>query len=720
MSRRISSTTERLLFAGAVLLTPLGAASQSSNVDWPAYHGGVDNAHYSSLSQINRSNVQDLEVAWTLDTGDALPGREMYCNPLVVDGVIYLLSPQLDVIAADAATGDVIWRFDPSEGRRLMGRYRVRGLSFRADGDDARLFVGIRHYLYALDARTGKPATGFGDDGKIDLREHLDRDPAHLDVQLSTPGVVFEDLVIVGSTVSEFLPSAYGDIRAYDVRTGELRWAFHTIPRPGEFGHDTWPEDAWRHTGGANSWAGLTLDETRGIVFVPTGSAAFDYYGGDRHGENLFANTLLALDARTGERLWHFQVVRHDTWDRDLPTAPTLVSVRRGERLIDAVAQPTKSGHLFVLDRKTGESLFPLQEIDVPVSGLPGERLAPKQVLPVLPLPFSRQKLDESQLHERTSEAFSALREQFERYTSGGQFTPQSTSGIIMQPGLDGGAEWGGAAWDPESRILYVNANDVPWILRVGERSAERPSVNGRDTYTRECSVCHGDDRRGHDDNPALTELDSYHTLREVVQFVAHGSGRMPGFRWLGADALYAVAEYAMTGSETRIQENQVTDAAPDRLRYTLAEAKRFQDPGGFPAITPPWGTLNAIDLDTGEYVWRVPLGEYPELPSKGMPPTGSENYGGAIVTKGGLVFIAATIFDKKFRAFDKLTGKVLWESKLPAAGHSTPATYLVDGRQFVVIAAGGGKATTRSGTNDAGSGATYVAYALPEESAGR
>ena len=717
-ARRPRAGYDRHLAAALAVVGACAVCAQE-DTDWPAYHGGYDNGHHSHLDQVHRGNVADLEIAWTLDTGDLFPGREMYAQPLVIGGTLYVVSPKLKVIAADAAGGEIIWQFDPFEGRRALGRYRVRGLAYWSAGGDARLFVGIRHHLYALDARTGRPVPGFGEQGRIDLREHLDRDPDALSVQLTTPGVVFGDLLIVGSAVSEFLPSAYGDIRAFDVRSGELRWAFHTIPRPGEFGHETWPAEAFRHAGGANGWAGLTLDAARGIVFAPTGSAAFDYYGGDRHGDNLFANSLLALDAATGERIWHFQTVRHDTWDRDLPTAPTLVTVQRAGRRIDAVAQPTKSGHLFLFDRESGETLFPIEELQVPSAEMPGEMLSPTQPLPLLPAPFARQRLTEAMLSRRTPDAYAAVLERFRQVRSGGQFTPLDTIGTIMQPGLDGGAEWGGAAWDPDTGLLYLNSNDVPWLIRLSERPPSEAVLDGREIYDRDCAVCHGAERLGTADLPPLTGLEEFHSLLEVVQFVALGSGAMPGFRGLGADALYAVSEYVLTGREAAAaMEIQPDSGAPADepivSPYILAEASRFQDPHGYPAIEPPWGTLNAIDLDTGDYVWRVPLGEYPELAGSGAGPTGSENYGGPLVTAGGLVFIAATVFDRKFRAFDKATGELLWEAVLPAAGHATPITYRIDGRQYIVIAAGGGKATIRSGTDDAGSGATYIAFALP------
>jgi quinoprotein glucose dehydrogenase len=709
MARAIQS-----LLAALLLTHTATASSAQERRGWPAYQGGPDNIHYSTLSQVNRSNVKNLAVAWILDTKDPVPNREMYCNPLVIDGVIYVLSPKVNLIAADAATGRELWRFDPFGGRRVLGTHRIRGLSYWSDGKRGHIFFAARHQLYAIDAKTGKPVASFAQNGKIDLREHLDRDPTSRPVLLNTPGVVYEDLLIIGSTVSELLPAAYGDIRAYDVRTGRLRWTFHTIPRPGEFGYETWPKDTWKHTGGANAWSGLSLDERRGIVYAPTGSTTYDWYSADRAGDNLFANTLLALDAKTGKQLWHFQTVHHDSWDRDLPSPPSLVTVTRRGKRIDAVAQPTKTGHVFLFDRAKGTPLFPIKERAVSTQGaLPGVRLSPTQPVPLTPEPFARQGFSEDMITDRTPEARASVLEKIKGMRSGEPFIPPSLEGTVMLPGVDGGAEWGGAAWDPESGLLYINSNDVPWYVQMHKREPTRAGGTGKEFYLRECSGCHGVDRQGSAMFPSLVGLGQYYDRYELGYFVLRGSGRMPSFSHLGRDTAYTIVDYVMTGEDTAVTAPDThAVSSPYELSYTLRSIGRLQDHEGYPGVKPPWGTLSAINLNTGEYAWRIPLGEYPALAAKGIRDTGSENYGGAVVTAGGLLFIAATVPDRKFRAFDKSNGKLLWETILPASGHSTPAVYEVNGRQFVVIAAGGGKQVGINTENV--TGATYIAFALP------
>jgi quinoprotein glucose dehydrogenase len=676
--------------------------------EWRIFGGDPDNTHYSTLSQIDRRNVQRLEIAWVHDTGDAFPNSEMQCNPIIIDGVLFATTPKLRAIALDAATGKEIWSFNADPARKNFGKMRNRGVTYWAEGEDKRIFFVYRHFLYALDARTGKPVGGFGENGRVDLREGLGRDPREVTITVSSPGVVYKDLLLMGSLVSEALPSAPGHIRAFDVRTGKQRWIFRTIPAPGEFGYDTWPPDAHQYIGGANNWSGLTIDQRRGLAFVPTGSAAFDFYGANRHGDNLFANTLLCLDAATGRRVWHYQVVRHDVWDRDLPAAPALVTVRRGGRSVDAVAQITKSGHVFVFERATGKPLFLIREHNVSASDVDGELLAKTQPLPVLPPPFSRQMLTEDMLTTRTPEANRAAREAFSKLRSKGQFEPPSREGTIIFPGFDGGAEWGGAAFDPSTGLFYVNANEMAWILRLVPRPAAKERPSGRSLYEENCAGCHRSDLRGSPPEfPALTTLADRFERNEVQTLIRAGAGRMPGFSSLGNDAIRAITHYVLTGQDVEAAAGPA-GASPLALKYGIDGYNRFVDSEGYPAIRPPWGTLNAIDLNRGRIVWRIPLGEYPTLASQGMKDTGSENYGGAVVTAGGLLFIGATNYDKKFRAFDKATGKLLWESMLPAAGNATPATYEVNGRQYVVIAAGGGKW-------GAPSGGAYVAFALPK-----
>lgn len=690
------------------VLGTLVLTAAAADKEWPAYHGGPEQTHYSNLSQINRSNVANLKVAWTYDTGDATANSEMQCNPLIINGLLYATTPKLKVIALDAATGSLKWSFDPNEGRD-PGRPRNRGVTYWTDGKDSRLFVGASHLLFAVDARTGKPVTSFGDGGKIDLRQGLGRDPAHVTITLTTPGVIYKDLLILGSLVPETLPAAPGDIRAYDVRTGKLRWTFHTVPRPGEPGYDSWPKDAWKYTGGVNNWSGLSLDEKRGLVFIPLGSASFDFYGANRAGNNLYANCLLALKAETGEHVWHFQTVHHDLWDRDLPAPPTLVTVKRNGKSVDAVAQITKSGFVYLFDRENGTPLFPIAEHEAAGSDVDGEWTSPTQPLPSLPAPFARQAFTPSMVTKRTPQVHQVIADRLRALRSNGQWIPPSFEGTVIFPGFDGGGEWGGASFDPESGLLYVNANEMPWILRLVPQPGASSHMSGQALYARNCASCHRADLKGNPPEfPALTDLAQHRNHKQVFEMIEKGGGRMPGFSHLREPAITAITDYLISGrSATVAVEPQ--PASPADSKYIIDGYNKFLDPDGYPAVEPPWGTLNAINLNTGEYAWKIPFGEFPELVKQGMKNTGSENYGGAVVTSGGLLFIGATNFDRKFRAFDKQTGKLLWETLLPAAGNATPATYEVNGRQYVVIAAGGGK-------SGAPSGGSYVAFALPKK----
>jgi quinoprotein glucose dehydrogenase len=665
---------------------------RSADVEWPL-HGGPGNIRYSPLAQINRKNVATLQVAWTYDSQDAFPGSEMQSNPVVVDGMLYVTTPTLKVVALDAATGKEIWKSDPSGGIARPARFRHRGVAVHRD----RVFVSYRNFLWALDKRSGQPITSFGENGRIDLRVGFDRPVERVTVSASTPGVVFEDLLILPSSVPETLPGTPGHIRAFDVNTGKQRWVFHTIPQPGEFGYDTWPKDAYQIAGGANAWAGVTLDPASGVVFAATGSASFDFYGVNRHGDNLFADSVLALDARTGRRIWHFQALRHDVWDWDFPAAPNLVTVTRDGRPVDAVAQITKTGFVYVLDRKTGVSLFPIEERKVPSSTIDGEQLAVTQPVPLKPPPFARQGLTEDMLTRRTPQAHAAVLERFRKMKSG-MFTPPSFEGTIVFPGFDGGAEWGGAAFDPETTLLYVNSNEMPWIIKLIPNST-------KSVYASKCATCHRDDKTGSPAAPSLVAIGERHSRDEIAAIIRQGTGRMPAFPDMGARNINDVVEYLVTGKDEADDPN--VRNAPGWLKYRSDGESIFLDPDGYPAITPPWGTLNAIDLNAGTIRWKIPFGEFPELTAKGLKNTGSDNYGGPVVTAGGLLFIGATNFDKKFHAYDKLTGDLLWETTLPAAGNATPSVYEIAGRQYVVIVCGGGK-------NGAPSGSSIVAFALP------
>ena len=653
--------------------------------------------------------MSNLRVAWTFDTQDAFRDSEMECNPIVVDGVVYATSPKLRVFALDAATGKQLWVFDPNEGQSVGRKQRNRGLTFwaNASGNDGRIFASSRFYLYALNAKTGMPIPDFGDGGKIDLRTDLGRDPQQTSVQMTSPPVVFKDTLIVGSIVPETLPSSPGDVRAYDARTGRLKWSFHTIPHPGEFGYETWPKDAWKYIGGANNWSGMSLDERRHMVFVTTGSASFDFYGANRLGNNLFANCVIALNAETGERVWHFQTVHHDLWDRDIPAPPSLVTVMRSGQPIDAVAAITKSGWTFLFDRDSGEPLFSVKERPVPATHIDGEVTAKTQPFPQRPKPFTRQELKNKFLPDRTDEEHDYVRAKLKGLKNGGQFVPPTTQGTVLFPGFDGGGEWGGASFDPETHLLYVNANDVPWILRIVPEAPLERSMTGASLYAKECAGCHKADRSGTPPEfPSLIDIGSRLSPEEISDIVSHGAGRMPSFAALPGRARQAIIDYLVHRDSGAVELSDKDIAAPTDLKYRLDGYTKFQDKEGYPAVKPPWGTLNAINLDTGKFAWREPLGEYPALAAKGMSNTGSENYGGPVVTAGGLVFIGATIYDNKIRAFDKATGKLLWQYTLPFAATATPAIYEVEGKEYIAIACGGGKWGGRSG-------GVYVAFTI-------
>jgi quinoprotein glucose dehydrogenase len=700
MTSQVLPTSAGIL-ALLFLVTVLGAQeSDSAGRDWPAYGGDPGGTRYSTLTQINRSNVDRLRMAWQFDPGDTQPNGRFQAQPIVVNGILYSVTPGGSVVALDGETGKLKWSWKSGE------RTSVRGLTYWTDGKEQRLLAAFGRYIYAIDVASGKPFPEFGRGGRIDLHYDLDRDPEQQSVSLTTPGVIYKDLYIVGGRTSEGLPASYGDIRAYDVRTGKLRWTFHTIPRPGEYGYETWPKKAWTYTGAANNWAGMAVDVKRGIVYVPTGSAAADFYGANRVGDDLFANTLLALDAATGKRIWHFQGVRHDIWDRDFPSPPTLVAVERDGKIVDAVAQTTKQGFVFLFDRGTGTPLFPIEYRHVPPSTVEGEVAARMQPFPLKPAPYARQRLTEDMLTTRTPQAHHWAADQFKTFRSDGLFVPfMLGKETVIFPGFDGGAEWGGSALDPTTGVLYVNANDIAWTSSM-RRTLPTASL-GRQTYLTQCAACHGENMSGNVGFPSLVDIATRRTPAQIAQTIRNGSGRMPGFSSLPPETLSQLIQYVTSGKANEAMRGA---PLPTDMKYDFTGYHRWYDPDGYPAVAPPWGTLNAIDLNSGEYVWKIPLGEYPELAAQGLKDTGSENYGGPIVTAGGLVFIGATNFDKKLRVFDKDTGKLLWETVMVNSGNATPITYEVNGKQFVVIAAFGGYAGARPGP----SGGAFVAFALP------
>lgn len=698
-----------------------GLGVAQTTVDWPVYNGGADAGHYSKLAQINRANVHRLTTTWSFDTGEK---GNIEDNPLIVDGVLYAFTPAGKVIALDAATGKLKWKFDSG----LHSTQPARGVTYWTDGEQPRIFAGVLNFLYCLDARTGELIATFGEAGRIDLRKQLRGDYEAQSVVLTTPGIIYKDLIIVGGRNPETHPAPPGDIRAFDVRSGELRWTFHTIPRPGEPGYETWPPDAWKTGGAANNWAGMALDAAHGIVYVPTGSAVFDFYGGDRVGNDLYADTLLALDANTGKKLWHFQAVHHDIWDRDLPAQPALYDFKQNGKTVEGLAQITKQGYIYLFNRLTGQSLFPIRELPYPASTVPGEITSSTQPKPDAPAPFARQRLTENMLTTRTPEAHAWAVNTFHTFLSGGQFVPFALDKqTVIFPGFDGGGEWNGAAIDPATDILYVGSAEMAWT--GGLTVAGQGGSAGARVYQNHCAVCHGVNRVGAPPAfPSLVGVLNRLTAQQVTDDVKHGKGRMPSFPSIDDPTLASLLDYLRTDAPptSGMGKKQVTvpardavsqatadpvDAAPAETgpaQYIFTGYRKFLDPDGYPAISPPWGTLNAIDLKTGKYLWRIPLGEYPELVKQGIRNTGSELYGGPIVTAGGIVFIGATVYDRQFHAFDSRTGKLLWETQLPFAGIATPSTYMVNGRQYVVIAASGGR-DPKSPV-----GGAYVAFALP------
>jgi glucose dehydrogenase len=600
--------------------------------EWPAYAGDSGGSKYSRLKQINRDNVTRLKVAWTFHTGDMSDGSEypprsaFEGTPLVVDGVMYLTTPFNRLIALDAESGKQLWAFDPKlDKERPFNLFISRGSAWWSSGGKQRVFLGtLDGRLFSIDARTGKPDDSFGAAGWIDLRAGVADQYPNRGYGMTSPPAIYKDLVICGSLTSDGEPKGpKGDVRAFDARTGKQVWIFHTVAQKGEFGNDTWEGDSWKDRAAVNAWSILSVDIERGMVFLPLTSPATDYYGGDRKGAGLFGDSLVALDAATGKRIWHFQTVHHNLWDYDLPAQPNLVDVRREGRLIPAVAQVTKTGFTFVFDRVTGKPLFDIEEVPVPKSDLESEQVWPTQPRPVKPAPYARQGMRPDELTDVTPESRAYCSKLVEGAVFGNIFTPIGLKPTVLFPGTNGGANWGGASYDPETRTLYVNSMDVGMLFRM----TPRPEGS-------------------------------------VIPFRNQGMG------------------------------------SPN---------SRFWDKDLNPCQKPPWGFLTAISLDTGDFRWRSVLGVVDELLAKGIPPTGTSNLGGSLVTAGGMVFIGATN-DKRFRAFDKDTGKEIWTTKLPASAHATPMTFMgrKSKKQFVVVAAGGGNKYNKDYSD------SLVAYTLP------
>ena len=661
---------------------------------WISYLGGPDRNHYSTLSQITLNNVKQLKVAWSYSAPDS---GQMQMNPIVVDTILYGVTAALRAVALNAGTGKEIWRFGDTLN---LERATSRGMAYWEKNDDKRILFTQGTHLFALNALTGTPISSFGENGKVDLHSGLPSSAKDKFVSSNTPGTVYKDLIVMPIRLSEGRGAAPGDIIAFNVITGQLEWAFHTIPYPGESGNETWEDpESYKSdiVGAANNWAGMALDEETGILYVPTGSAAPDFFGGDRKGSNLYANTLLALNAQTGKLLWHYQFTHHDLWDRDPPAPPNLLTINREGQKIAAVAQVTKQGYVFLFNRATGEPLFDIEEIPVPPSTLEGEKTWATQPFPTKPKPFARQSnlltdKDLSPYAENKEELLTLFNNADKRI-----YAPPSLDPVLLLPGYDGAAEWGGAAADPEEGILYVNSNEMAWFLQMKKDTLDTNMALGKYTYNKYCIVCHQKDMKGDvaSGYPSLINLKLTHRKEAVALTIKKGKGMMTGFPQIKKAEMDALLQFLY--GEEMLKDDIKNDVIPIETTYKHTGYKKFLDSNGLPAISPPWGTLHAIDLNSGDYIWSIPFGETMSLKEKGFPQTGSENYGGAIVTENGLLFIGATK-DGYFRAFNKKNGKLLWEYKLPAPAFATPAMYEVNGKQFIAIACGGEKLGTEKG----------------------
>jgi quinoprotein glucose dehydrogenase len=730
--------TQALLLGTGILLFGSCAHPNRDKADWPIYGGNKAGNRYSSLRQIDRNNVKELQVVWMYDSNDPAgneptdPGasrhrrqpHEIQCQPIVVHGILYGTTGTMKLFALDAATGKEIWKFDPFAGSRPF-YHQNRGVAYWEDGEDRRILYTAGPNLYEVDARNGKSIDGFGNHGRVDLHDGLsiNYDASKLFVDATSPGVIYKNILVLGNTVSEAGDAAPGYVRAYDVMTGKIVWIFHTMPQPGEFGYDTWPKDAYKKIGATNNWSGLTLDEKRGVVYFGTGSPASDFYGGEREGVNLFSDCVVALNAETGKLRWYYQTIHHDLWDRDMPCPPNLVTVVRNGKKVDAVAQATKDGCVYVLDRDSGISLFPVEERPVPTKGLPGEHPWPTQKYPVKPLPFASQEITDSDITDISPQAHEYVKKLFSQFDHGNKFLPPGTKGTLLI-GYSGGAEWGGNAVDSDG-ILYQNSNNAIWELQMESMEDLKKETAflsvGQGLYIAYCAACHGVDQKGNGKEiPSLQHIGTRLKPADMAAILRTGQGRMPSFQRLSDEDRSAIigflqsnkshfvpaTEHAVEQRKKDPPTGKKSSDFPYLPTYVNKLWVKLTDQDGYPAIKPPWGTLNAIDLNTGDYLWRVPLGEYPELTKKGVPVTGTESYGGPLATAGGLVFIAGTR-DGKLRAFDNKTGKVVWEYLLPAGGFATPITYEINGKQYVVIAAGGGR--------ELPAGGNYIAFALPE-----
>ncbi|MFZ0882474.1 MAG: pyrroloquinoline quinone-dependent dehydrogenase [Candidatus Acidiferrales bacterium] len=710
--------------------------AKPSHSTWSTYLGSPDSSHYIALTQINRSNVDKLEVAWSYDSGNE---RAYEFNPIVVGNVMYVIAQHSDIVALDAATGKPIWIHHPnSMGQRLEVH---RGINYwqSQDGKEKRLFIPFDNHLEAIDAATGELIKSFGDGGSVDLKVGLGRDPKSMyQIQAGTPGQVFENLIIVGSETGEDYGSPPGDIRAYDVRSGRMVWIFHTIPHPGEFGYDTWPAGSWKTAGGTNCWGEMSLDEKTGIVYIPTGAPTYDFYGADRKGNTLFADSLLALDARTGKLIWYYQFIHHDLWDYDATSAPQLLTIKHDGQDVDVVAEASKQGYLYVFNRATGKPIWPIEERPAPKSSMPGEAASPTQPVPTAPPPFARQKftvadLDPYILSPRDRARWKAV---VEGAINEGLFTPPEQQDTVEMPGNRGGSNWGMTASNPDSGAMFVVSMDLPAILKDERRAppslwniptSGTPPQQGKAVYHFYCERCHGADHEGAPPAiPSLVNAPANFGADTIKSVVKYGLKDMPGFPDLTDRLLDGLISYL--GNPESAPGPLPPGGEPPAGAHSAGEStvRYWTGYGLQPAIIkPPWSVITAYDLNRGTIKWQVPLGDAPQGAREHLKDTGVMlPRNGPVVTASGLYFIA-TKDEGKLRAYDQKTGKVLWSVNLPAASEGVPAVYEVDGREYIVVCATSAKQTDvpRDGPEQPTAEPvhrSYIAYALPKNLVGQ
>ncbi len=702
------------LVALLVCLTSCSVDPSGNNRSWDHYGGNPDQSRYFKSSEINQTNVSQLEVAWFYPTDD---DNSYQINPLIVDTVMYVMAKNHSLVALNAKTGKEIWIHT---GLRRIGR---RGFNYweSKEGTNKRIIFTLGNSLQAIDAVTGKSIESFGTNGYVDLREHLDRDPTAVRrVQPMMPGVIFEDLVIMGSSPGEGYFSPPGYVRAYHVVTGDLVWIFRTIPKPGEYGYETWPKDAHKYVGGTNVWSEMSVDVERGIVFLPVGSPTYDFYGADREGNNLFGNCLVALNARTGERLWHYQTVHHDLWDYDPASAPQLITITREGKEIDAVSLATKHGFVFVFDRETGEPIFPIEEKAFPASSMPGEKASPTQPIPSLP-PFTRHEVTIETLNPYFSDSIKLLwQERLDKGKSGLYVPPSDQYETIIMPGSLGGTNFGNTGSDPSNGIMYIMSGEHAGIYQL--EKVEPPTLNMpssqvaqvKSIYETNCQTCHGASMEG-GLGPPLKNIGQQLYYFQFEEVVKNGRGRMPGFVHLTDETLRDLYLFLGGNPESlnfrfRQQIRQsgpvqgpVVDSGgiemlPDES-YVAALSdypvgvehpeNRYRTDYGteWPALLgPPWSYIVAYDLNEGIIKWKQPVGldSVYARGDKTFGAPGGVARKGMVVTSTGIVF--ATGKGGQLHALDAETGKVLWETTLSHESEGPPGMFSIDGRDYLVV----------------------------------